>query len=270
MRSPRRRAHGGVDSRRAQLPDRMVSGNRDGVGLWVLALCCSASFGDLRIASDQSLSPEQYMELGFPDFQRDWSADERSKARSLLRQLAEESPTQLPRYESQSSGAVFAKLIHEEFQRRGDFEGALWEVPVGKPEQHDPEELTRLVQSDSLEGIYGPSLTGGLLFDRELVELAARELTKALKVRSNLASNLAQLEADPGPSTHRRDLAARSREVLESIDGVFVQRFSQLAAFAVAERFTPAARGDATAHLADQIPLIAPLLSAEARANLRE
>jgi hypothetical protein len=232
-----------------------------------LSLSCGATSGEPRVAPDESLTPDEYEQLGFPRLGPDWSEAERTKVRSILRSLAAESPTQLPRFASESSGAVFAKLLHEEFERRGEFEGEVGSLPVGKLEQLDSDALAHLIQSDTLEGIYGPESTGGLLFDRELVELVSQRLANALTLRSDLQANLSHVEASPIPG---RDYAARYRESLQSYDLALVQLLSNLTSFAVAERFTPAARSDATSHLAKQIPQIAPFLSPEAQARLRE
>jgi hypothetical protein len=232
-----------------------------------LSLACGASSGEPRVPPDESLTPHQYQELGFPRLAANWTEDDRTKARGVLRSLAEDRPEQLPRFASESSGAVFAKLIHEEFDRRGDFEGEVGPVPVGELEQMEPDELAQLIQGDTLEGIYAPESTGGLLFDRELVQFASQRLAGAVAIRSDLQANLAEVEASP---TRGQDFAARYRELLEFNDRMLVQLLANIAAFAGAERFTPVARSDAVSHLAEQVPLIAPLLSSEARAKLRE
>jgi hypothetical protein len=232
-----------------------------------LALSCGASSSEPRVPPDESLSPHEYQKLGFPPLEADWGPAERTKARSVLRGLADEHPEQLPRLASESSGAVFRKLVDEEFNRRGDFEGAINSVPVGKLEKMEDQELTRLIQRDSLEGIYAPESTGGLLFDRELVQFASRRLAKLLALRRDLQVNLAEVEESPSRGQH---FAAQYRELIQFNDLAAVQLIANITAFAVAERFTPAARSDATTLLAEQIPQLASLLSTEAQARLRE
>jgi hypothetical protein len=219
------------------------------------------------VPPDESLTPHQYEELGLPSLGADWSADERTQARSVLRSLAAERPEQLPRFASASSGAVFAKLLHEEFDRRDEFEGKDGAVPVGKLERMEPDDLAHLIQADTLEGIYAPESTHGLFFDRELVQFACRRLGETVALRGDLKANLSQVEASP---IRGQDHAARYRELLQFNDQVLVQVLANIAAFAVTERFTPAARSDAVSHLAEQVPQIAPLLSTDAQAKLRE
>jgi hypothetical protein len=58
--------------------------------------------------------------------------------------------------------------------------------------------------------------------------------------------------------------------MLQFNERVIVQFLGHLTVFAIAERFTPVANSDAMSHLSEQIPQLAPLLSAEAQARLRE
>lgn len=232
-----------------------------------LSFSCGAGSGEPRVPPDESLTPYQYQQLGLPRLGANWTAADRTRARAVLRSLAERRPEQLPRFASETSAAVFDKLIREEFHRRGDLEGEVGSVPAGELEQMAPDDLARLIQADTLEGIYAPESTGGLIFDRELVQFAAQRLDKAMALRSDLAADLAEVEASP---TRGEDSAARYRELLQAGDRALVQLLANIAAFAVAERFTPAARADAVSHLAKQVPQTVPLLSPEAQAKIRE
>lgn len=211
--------------------------------------------------------PQEYRQLGFPPLERDWSEGERAQARSILRRLASDRPERLPRFASESSGDVFAKLVHEEFDRRGDLEGAVGSVPVGELEKMPSDEIVRLIQGDTLEGIYAPESTGGLLFDRELVQLASERLASAIRLRSNLESHLAGVEAAGGARGQALD--ARYRELLGASDRMLVHGAHAIATFAITEQFLPAARSDAASRLAEQVPRLLPLLSTEAQAQLR-
>lgn len=238
--------------------------------LLALSLPCVAGSSEVRVPPDHSLTVEEYIQLGMPPLEPDWSRDERATARSILRELGEQRPSQLPRFASDRSGPLFEKLVHEESFRREELEGRIGEMTGQEIDQLGPDELAQTIRRDSLEGIYAPEATGGLLFDRELVEMAAQRLQKALELRANIESNLAEAEAVPRSSTRGKDFAARYRELLQVCDQILVQRLSQLAAFAIAEQFSPPARSDATSHLIQRVPQIAPFLSAEAGARLHE
>ncbi|HVN39377.1 MAG TPA: hypothetical protein VMW19_14530 [Myxococcota bacterium] len=233
-----------------------------------LTLWCGASSGEPRVPPDESLTPHEYERLGFPPLEADWNSVERTKARTVLRSLAQAHPEQLPRFASHSSGGVFAKLVDEEFNRRDDFEGEdAGSVPVGELEKMENKDLTRLIQRDTLEGIYAPESTGSLIFDRELVQFSSRRLAKLMALRNDVQARLAEVERSPSPG---QDFAAQYRELIRFNDLALVQLITNVTAFAVAERFTPEARSDAGAVLAEYVPHLAPLLSPDAQERLRE
>lgn len=65
---------------------------------------------DPKVASDESLTSEEYLRLGLPAQDRDWSAEDMAKAEKILALLARKGYRKLPRYKSQRSGEVFARL----------------------------------------------------------------------------------------------------------------------------------------------------------------
>ena len=214
-----------------------------------------------RIPPDESLTPAQYERIGFPPLAADWKAAERATARSILRGLVAENPEQLPRYASASSGTVFERLLVEEFERQDMFEDAIGSTPVGQLENMDDDELVDLIRSDSLEGIYGSNLEDGLLFDRELVQLASQKLEKLIAIRGELDMSIAEAK--------RHGLVGVDQEVLDSYDQVVLQLVSTIAALPLAEHFSPAARSDALLALEAKIPTVRALLGVEARETLR-
>lgn len=59
---------------------------------------------------DRSLGLEQYVELGVPSPERTWSAQDYALAMKALSEIAQKDPAQLPRYQSERSGPLFARL----------------------------------------------------------------------------------------------------------------------------------------------------------------
>jgi len=125
-----------------------------------------------------------------------------------------------------------------------------------------------LIQGDTLEGIYAPESTGDLIFDRELVQFSTRRLAKLMALRSDLQASLARVEEQSPNRGH--DWAPRYRELIKSIDLALVQLITDVTTFAVAERFTPEAKSDAGALLAEHVPHLAPMRSTDAQERLRE
>jgi hypothetical protein len=157
--------------------------------------------------------------------------------------------------------------MHEEFERRDELEGSIGSVTVGELTAMEPEELVRLVRADTLQGIYSPESTGGLIFDREFVQFSSLQLARSLALRVDLQASLMDAEISPIPGS---DQAASHRELLQHSDRLILELLQSVALFAIAERFSPAARSDAVSCLAAQLPQVAPLLSTETRAELRE
>jgi hypothetical protein len=59
---------------------------------------------------DLSLTPEGYLRLGLPAHDREWSGRDMVQAEKVLAPLARKGYRQLPRYKSERSGEVFARL----------------------------------------------------------------------------------------------------------------------------------------------------------------
>ena len=238
--------------------------------LLALVFSCGASPDSGQVPPDLSLTIDQYLVLGIPKLELDWTADQRSMVRSILRKLAEHDPVQLPRFASDRSGSLFEKLVQEEIFRRSGSEGEIGNMPGRELDQLTGDQFAQIAHRGSLAGIYAPESTGGLLFDRELVEIGAHQLRKILKLRAEIAEKLADAEASFTTDLRGQDFATRYRELLRTSDGVLVQQLLQMAAFAIAESATPPARDDATSHILEQVPQIAPLLSIELRGLLGE
>ncbi len=59
---------------------------------------------------DRSLRPGEYIKLGLPPYDRPWSGKDTAEAADVLANLAATDAGQLPRYQSERSGEVFARL----------------------------------------------------------------------------------------------------------------------------------------------------------------
>jgi hypothetical protein len=231
--------------------------------------------GETRVPADRSLTLAQYIDLGMPSSEAGWTAAERSTARGVLRKLASQDPTRLPRFKSERSGALFEKLTQEEVFRRDALEGRIGEMTSHEFDQHGNKEFAELAYSDSLEAIYAPESTGGLLFDRELIQISELQLTKLLQLRAESEAVQAKLDATPS-SSERGDDPDRAPAVdptlhkayLKGLDHLLLVGTSKLAVFSIAKDFTAEARADAASHLIEHVPQIVPLLSEESRARL--
>ena len=232
----------------------------------LLALACGVGSTEVMVPPDESLTLAENRRQGIADLESDWTKEERATARSILRNLADQTPTQLPRFASARSGRLFEKLVHEEFDRREDLEGPIGELTGNDINQLGDAGVTRIVRRDSLAQIYAPDSTGCLLFDREAVELSSQALAQIWRWRADIETHLGEVEHMN--SSRSNEFVSRYQAMIALSDGVLVQLFSQISAFAVSEHFSSAAKDDAVGHLMNWVPKVAPSLAPEPRAHL--
>src|SRR5919109_1579901 len=65
---------------------------------------------DPKAPRDESLTSEEYIRLGLAAPDRDWTGNDMVEAEKVLASLAQKGYRQLPRYKSERSGEVFARL----------------------------------------------------------------------------------------------------------------------------------------------------------------
>jgi hypothetical protein len=63
---------------------------------------------------DKSFTSIEYIQKGMPAYDRDWSGEDMVSASNVLTSIANEDLRQLPRYRSERSGEVFARIISPE------------------------------------------------------------------------------------------------------------------------------------------------------------
>lgn len=124
--------------------------------------CQSKPAQTFPIAPDHSLSAPTYIQKGLPAIDHIWTGDDYLQAGVVLRTIAAADVTQLPRYGSPSSGAVFARIVSTDNFRQARY-----------PLQATAEILQKLSQ---VGFVYTSAMTPAGVFDSELVELARFEL----------------------------------------------------------------------------------------------
>ena len=69
---------------------------------------------EVKVARDSSLTVEAYKKQGFPDPDRAWTPADYAKALEVLRKIASEDSSKLPRRDSPASGKVWTRLCSDE------------------------------------------------------------------------------------------------------------------------------------------------------------
>jgi hypothetical protein len=73
---------------------------------------CAADAQERQIVSDKSLSVGDYISQGVPSHDRDWIGADMATAAKALQQIAARDGRQLPRFGSENSGKLFARIVH--------------------------------------------------------------------------------------------------------------------------------------------------------------
>lgn len=114
--------------------------------------------------ADASLTVEQYVRLGMPAPDREWSPQDMLRAYEVLAALAKEDHQQLPRYQSERSGQMFARIASP--QNLNQFKNAALPLEV---------RMTGAVSfaqvSHQLLSVYLSGFVNDQTRDTELVEL---------------------------------------------------------------------------------------------------
>jgi len=82
--------------------------------LLILILAVSLSSCNKANEPDRSLTPEEYQELGMPDYNKVWSLEDYSIAFYVINTLKYGKPMALPSRDSKKSGQLFSRMINIE------------------------------------------------------------------------------------------------------------------------------------------------------------
>jgi hypothetical protein len=131
------------------------------------------SVGDKKgaggVPADHSLTPDAYIQAGVPALDRPWSGEDMAKAARVLTALSGKDPGNLPRFRSERSGAVFARLTSTEnleaFRNR--------KVPI---ETRFPQAIGYGEPLNAILKLYLSAFLKNAIGDSEIVELLGAQL----------------------------------------------------------------------------------------------
>jgi hypothetical protein len=149
----------------------------------------SASGQRPQTAPDHSLAPAIYIQKGLPANDRNWDAQDYLQAAKVLQSLAGADTTQLPRYGSLMSGAVFARIVsHDNFM--------LFENAVLNKQQRFKAATAIMEGLGQITVVYASATTQERIFDSELIELMRYLLELSAKVTQLADAFIASLPAN--------------------------------------------------------------------------
>jgi hypothetical protein len=197
---------------------------------------------------DESLDTEAYLQAGLPEIDSPWSPKDYNQAALALEKIAAENPLHLPRYRSEQSGAVFARMV---------------DLDNLDPLRESASPVTRrfalflvyLKGTNQVYQLYISQSNPAHFFGEELVELYRLMLSTAA-IGAKLSDEYIQtLPIDDPQSEQRRKGLSRMRHGYAQLvrDG--------LASTSQTDRFTRASRLRLIGYLHEILPPLMPHLA---------
>jgi hypothetical protein len=206
--------------------------------LWLASPATPVAEEVRSVPPDHSLSVSAYVAKGLPNPRAKWSEADRDAARDVLWTLWEEDPTLLPRSSSPNSDVVFSRILDTYFQSESLDVFAV--LSMGELMTADAKKLERVARKRSFVALYAPR-ADGLLFDREMIEIAARRTRMMIALLREILASEAQLLED------QTDGAAEDSQM--DVGDVLLPALEDLAALSAAEEFSAQARAAGLAQL---------------------
>lgn len=161
----------------------------------------------IKLPDDVSLPAEEYLRLGLPAWDRQWSAEDMTRAADILAPGAPKLGPPLPRFESKRSGTVFARLTAPD-----NF--AMLQDPSVPPKAR------MILHSNFNEAFNRILMRYGVEFDKDIV--SDRDMIEMFCVQLHACVMVCRLVDDSMPTFREtdRDFAARVENLKVSRQGL--------------------------------------------------
>lgn len=213
----------------------------------------------LTTPDDHSLTAEEYLKLGMPATDRAWSGEEMSRAASALAAMAKDDAGKLPRYRSDRSGVLFARMTSLQNL----------EIYHNKKLSLDLRMSPALAYFDATNDVlqlYVSSFLKGVTGDGELMELIGSDLRTAVVLLGLVDEELPTIKPDdPGAAGRiaglgkmRNGLATMTAGALTTLTEASSYRTSERARLlrylqetlpAIVARISPSAQSETQVHI---------------------
>lgn len=221
------------------------------LALAILFIATTAHSQTLLVAVDHSLTAAEYQARGVPDPGHAWSDVEVQRAMQALQKIADKDPLQLPRRDSQASGAIFARLV------------APIPLPTDTTNLHARiADLSGYAQPlGGLPLLYAKPLAGDFFFDAELVEATRAALAVNAQLLQLINRERSQFTVKKTPTWLRH----AHRQV--AFGGAMTVR-GALFIYAARRAFRPEWRAQLMVHLQQWVPALMLQLPETAHTDL--
>ena len=226
--------------------------------LLVGPLACSNKPGTLGkpgpVPPDKSLTIEAYIDNGVPAVDREWNGQELSNAAKVLARIANESGAKLPRYDSNLSGDLFARLTDKS---NLNVYKSTWSPPS-------------LRLQDSLVGLQATSeLLKLYLAAHNSKEVGAAELVELLGASMRYSQAVVELATDFIPTLDKSapDYAVRMNGLAQMKSGLATQVSGCLLSLTERHVYRPAELKRLIVHLQSTLPNVMSFLSEQSQSE---
>lgn len=204
--------------------------------------------GSVKVPADASLTVAAYIEAGAPAADREWNSEDYAKLVEILQATVEKDAHQLPRFESEKSGALMRRLVSESnFRVFQDLN-----LPMST---RLPEAAAFAQNLAQLTGIYLQASNQGEPFDRELVELMGFIARVNVEIWTLADEFLASLPED--------ERGGKSGAIDTMRGGTAQVVIGAIRSFSEATTYRPTELRRFATLLAPSVPKLLPRLSAE-------
>jgi hypothetical protein len=206
------------------------------------------------VVPDQSLPADDYIAMGLPSYDRPWTGQDMASAAVKLEPMATTSPEQLPRFQSDRSGRMFARIVARdnlEFYRSRD-------LPLGSRMQLSLDYMTAL---NGICKAYLSAFVSKKATEDDVMELMGACLRGA-QAQTDLVDEFIPTlsKDDPRYSTRMAGLDQWRSGLASCVSGV-------LSTMTEDQGFSSNARSKLVAYSRETLPTLVPKLSPPSRAE---
>lgn len=178
---------------------------------------------------DHSLTVDEYLKLGVPATDRTWNGDAMQHAATSLMNIAKSDPGHLPRYRSDRSGVMFARMTSPQNLERYQNRKLSLDLRMSPA-------LTYLGATNDVLQLYVSSFLKNATGDSELIELIGSELHTAVVLLQLVDEERSTLKQDDPNSAKRVAGLEKMRNGLATMTGGALTTLTETSSYRTSER----------------------------------
>jgi hypothetical protein len=208
----------------------------------------------LSTPDDHSLTADEYLKLGMPAADRAWSGEEMGRAAKALATLAKDDAGKLPRYRSERSGVLFARMTSLQNLE-------IYHVKKLSLDLRMSPALAYFGATNDVLQLYVSSFMNGVTGDSELMELIGSDLRTAAVLLQLVDEELPTLKQSDPKNVQRIAGLEKMRNGLATMTAGALTTLTEASSYRTSER------ARLLRYLQETLPKIVPHLSPAAQSE---